>query len=105
MLKNIIVTGAVILFAGIFSLAAAQSPPTAVKPSLVPGEVTSINDKKIVINATNGPVEAELSSKTEFKRVSPDKPSLTNAAAAALTDIEVGDKVVISGFPATDGKT
>ena len=101
MLRNIVFTSAVVLLAGVFSGAFAQ----ATKASLVSGEITAIGDGKITVNTANGAVEIALNDKTEFKRTPADKPSLTTATAAELTDAAIGDKVVVSGFPSTDGKS
>jgi len=81
-----------------------QAAPAAKVP-LLPGEITAIAENKITINTANGPVAVILNDKTEFKRTPAEKPSIAAATAAALSDAAVGDKVVVSGFPATDGKS
>ena len=104
MLRNIILTGAVILLSGIFTFMLGQAAPAAKVP-LLPGEITAIAENKITINTANGPVAVILNDKTEFKRTPAEKPSIAAATAAALSDAAVGDKVVVSGFPAADGKS
>jgi hypothetical protein len=74
----------------------------APKASLVPGDVVSISDKLIVIKTKDSELNVELSDKTEFKRVAPDRPSIAAATPAALTDIVPGDKVIVSGVFGTD---
>jgi hypothetical protein len=100
MLKNTILLGLVVLFA---NMAFAQT--AAVKPTVKLGEVVTIAPGKIVIKADTGEIEAVLSDKTEYKRVSAEKPSLATATPAALTDIAVGDKVMVTGILAADGKS
>jgi len=81
----------------ILTTAAAAQPPEAVKASLIPGEVVSISEKAIVVKTKDAQVSVELSPKTEFKRVAPERPNLSAATSAALADIAVGDKVIVSG--------
>src|SRR5687767_13504171 len=85
----------------LISLAAAgvfAQPTGPVKASLVPGDVVSISDNTIVIKTKDAQLSVELSAKTEFKRVAADKPSITSATPATLSEIAVGDKVIVSGF-------
>jgi hypothetical protein len=100
MLKNTILLGLVVLFANV-----AFAQTAAVKPSVKLGEVVTIAPGKIVIKADTGQIEAVLSDKTEYKRVAADKPSLATATAAAFADIAVGDKVMVTGILAADGKS
>lgn len=101
MLQNFIGSALVLMFSCAFVIA--QTEP--IKPSVISGDVASIADKKIVVNAKSGAVDAVLTEKTEFKRVSPVNPSLAGATVAALTDIGVGDKVIVTGIMAADGKS
>jgi hypothetical protein len=81
----------------ILGLVCSTFAQTDIKASLVPGDVLSLNEKLIVIKTKDAQLNVELSPKTEFKRVSAERPSLASAVPAALSDIVVGDKVVISG--------
>lgn len=76
----------------------AQTPDGAVKNSLVPGDVISISDKVLVLKTKDAQLSVELSEKTEYKRVPAERPNLAAATAAALADIVVGDKVIVSGL-------
>src|SRR5215213_2625340 len=81
-----------------FTAAAVFAQPTEpIKASLVPGEVVSISDKTIVIKTRDSQLNVELSAKTEFKRVAAEKPSITSATPAQLSEIAIGDKVIVSG--------
>jgi hypothetical protein len=76
------------------------------KPSVVTGDVTSVDSGKIVLQTKDGVLDVTLSDKTEYKRVPPDNPVLKAAVAAALTDIGVGDKLLVTGiFPDDTKKT
>jgi len=89
---------ALFLFAVSFiSVLTVSAQTEGVKASLVPGDVVSISDKQIVIKTKDAPLNVELTPKTEFKRVSAERPSIASAVPSALADIVVGDKVVVSG--------
>ena len=93
-----------VFLASAFSSASAQTSE-AMKPSLVSGEVVSVAVGKMVLQTKDGAVDVTLTDKTEYKRVSPDNPSLKTATVAAASDIEVGDKVAVTGFLAADKKS
>jgi len=82
-----------------------QGGDTAIKPTYVKGEVVSVDATKIVVKPDTGSQwEGTVSDKTQFKRVSPDNPSLAAATAAASSDIGPGDKIVLSALAGGDGK-
>lgn len=85
--------------------ALAQTPDVSMKPSVITGDVVSVSDAKIVVNSKTGPVDAMITDKTEFKRVPPDNPVLKAAVASALSEIGVGDKLMVTGVLAADGKS
>ncbi|MEO6335079.1 MAG: hypothetical protein ABIO91_08860 [Pyrinomonadaceae bacterium] len=92
----------VLLSAGVTGvLAQTQS----MKKSYVPGEVMSIESRRLVLRTKDGSIDVSLSDKTEYMRVPPDNPVLKAAVVAALSDIGVGDKVVVSGILPEDRKT
>jgi hypothetical protein len=93
------------MFAGIFTAASAQTAETGARPSVVMGDVTAMSAGKIALQTKDGTVDVALTEKTEFKRVTPENPNLRSAVAAALSDIGVGDKLVVSGVLAADKKS
>ena len=116
MRKTIILSGLLIVFGGASSgvITAQTSVPTnpttateaKQKLELATGEVSTIGGGKIVLQTKDGArIEIVLSDKTEYKRLSPENPSLKTATAANLSDIGVGDKVAITGMFAADRKT
>ena len=78
---------------------------TSVKPSALTGDVVSVNESKIVLKTKDGDLEVGLAPTTEYKRVPPENPTLKAAVAAALTDIGVGDKLLVTGILSSDKKS
>lgn len=83
----------------------AQSADVGIKSNLAGGDVKSVSDGKIVLQTKDGEIEVVLSDKTEYKRVPPENPSLKAAVAAALTDVSVGDKLLVTGAVSEDKKS
>ncbi len=103
MLKNLFLSAIILIF-GLFSLSAfAQT--TTVKPSAISGEVSSITGEKIVLKTKDGDLEAVLSDKTQYFRVPPENPTLKAAVASTVTEIGVGDKLLVTGILSEDKKT
>lgn len=86
-----------IAVSGLFAAANGQT-----KLSLAAGEVLSIDSGKILLKTDGGQLTVVLSETTEYKRVSPDNPSLKSAVAAAFGDIGSGDKLVVTGIYSED---
>ena len=101
-IKNYIVL--VVLVLGSTLAALGQTPENSMKPVIVSGDVTAIDGSKIVITTKDGAMEIALGAKTEYKRVSAEKPSMSTATPVALADISVGDKVAISVIIGADKK-
>jgi hypothetical protein len=81
------------------------SAQDGIKQNLAAGEVTAVSDTKISLQTKDGAIDAILSSATEYKRVPPENPSLKAAVAASLSEVGIGDKVLITGLVADDKKT
>lgn len=101
--KKIFIALVITMF-GVASSTFAQTTASSLKPVYKSGDVESIAVDKIVIKTVNGPVGIVLNGKSEFKRISAEKPSLSTATAVTLAEIAVGDKVTISCLAPTDGK-
>jgi ribosomal protein L24 len=82
---------------GFLAAASAQT-----KLSLATGEVLSIDSGKIMLKTDGGQLTVVLSEKTEYKRVSPENPSLKSAVGASFVDIGSGDKLVVTGIYSDD---
>lgn len=79
----------------------AQTPKT----SVLLGDVTSVSDSKIVLQTKDGAVEVQLAGTTEYKRVSPERPSLATAVDSKLSEVAVGDRIAVKGVLADDKKS
>ena len=99
-----LISAFIALFAFI-SLAGAQDQSSSVKPSVAAGDVVSVGADKIVLNTKDGALDVTISSATEFKRVPPETPNLRSAVASQLSDIAVGDKLLVTGIYSADRKT
>ncbi len=80
-----------------------KAQDAAIKPSVVLGEIMDVSEKVIVLKTKDGALDVILSDKTEYKRVSPENPSLKTAAAFA--DLGAGDKVAVTGILGGDKKS
>ena len=69
----------------------------AVKASLARGSVTAVGEKKVVVKTAKGTVDALVVETTSFKRLPPDNLSLKAATDSKISDISVGDQVVVVG--------
>lgn len=85
--------------------AAGVGAQTAIKPSVVVGDVSALGDRKIVVTSKTGPVEVIITDKTAFKRVSAVNPDLQAAKDGTLAEIGVGDRLTVTGILAEDGKS
>lgn len=102
--RKILIVLIVSLFCVVNSILA-QTTDTSIKPIYKSGDVESIAADKIVIKTTSGPLGIVLNEKSEFKRISAEKPSLTSATVVTLAEIAVGDKVTVSCLSTADGKS
>lgn len=95
-----------ILFLSVLSiLCLGMSLGVSAQAKLVLGEVASVNAEKIVLTTTDGSVDAVLTSRTEYKRVPPENPTLKAAVDTTFAEIGVGDKLAVTGKLSDDAKT
>lgn len=80
-----------------FAAAGSAFAQASVKPSVITGDVVSVSESGIVVKTKEGNVEVTLLPTTEFKRVPPENPVLKAAVAVERTEIEVGDKLLVTG--------
>ena len=80
---------------------------SGIKANLAAGEVKAIStsDNKITLKTTDGEIDVLLTPTTSYKKVLPEKPSLKDAVETNLSEIGVGDKVVVTGTVSADKKT
>lgn len=103
MRKNLFLSAIILIFG--LSATSAFAQTTTVKPSAISGEVGSISGEKIVLKTKDGDLEAILSDKTQYFRVPPENPTLKAAVASTVTEIGVGDKLLVTGILSEDKKT
>lgn len=103
-LRNLLISTTVFLIIGT-SVLSLMAQAVSMKPSVVTGEVTSLADGKIVLMTKDGSLDVTLSDKTVYKRVPPENPDPKAAVASSLSDIGVGDKLLVTGIFPEDKKT
>ncbi len=94
-----------VLVASTFISTRAQVSDSGIKSNLAAGEVTSVTENKIVLQTKDGAIDVVLSTATQYKRIPADNPSLKAAASSSLTDIGIGDKLLVTGQVSADKKT
>ena len=83
----------------------AQSSDVGIKPNFAGGEVTSVAAGKIVLQTKDGAIDVALTDKTQYKRIPPENPILPAAVASSFEEIEVGDKLLVTGAVSEDKKS
>lgn len=101
--------------AGIFSAEISAQTPAAspapalsgIKANLAVGEITAVSqsDNKISLQTSDGAIDVVLSPTTVFKRISPANPNLQQATASSVSEVGIGDKILVTGAVAADKKT
>jgi hypothetical protein len=104
-LKKLTLTTFFLLLGAVVPAVFAQTPDKVVKPSVVTGEVASVDSNKIILKTKDGTIEIVLSEKTSYKRVPPENPNMQAAVPSTLADIGAGDKLVVTGILSADKKT
>lgn len=100
MRKNLFLS-AIFLTYGLFTLTAFGQ----VKPSAISGEVSASGTDKIVLKTKDGDLNVALSGETKYFRVPPENPTLKAAVASSVSEIGVGDKLLVTGILSDDKKT
>lgn len=76
-----------------------------IKATFAGGDVTAIGDNKISLNTVDGPIEVLIVSASAFKKVTAENLSLKGAVPSSVSEIAVGDKLLVSGLVADDKKS
>ena len=105
MKKTIFLTGIFIILSGVFSLIQAQSADIGIKANLAGGDVKLVGAEKIILQTVDGAIDVVLSKVTQYKRISPENPSLKAAIDSSLAEVGVGDKIVVTGEVTSDKKS
>jgi uncharacterized protein DUF5666 len=83
------------------------APPAATNPATRPvGTIKTITGKAIVLTTDAGAeVTIEVQEDARLVRIAPGQKDLKDAAPIQLTDLEPGDRILVRGKMADDGKT
>lgn len=92
------------------SVAAAQDtakgPVVGTKTPPALGTIKSISGNTLVLTSDAGAeVHVDVRDSTNIVRIAPGQKDLKDAQAMALTDLQVGDRILVRGKPSEDGKT
>lgn len=107
MRRNLLWLGLAILVMslGVNTFGQDSLPDIGIQENLALGVVKVTGDQKIVIATKDGAIDAVIVSETAFKRLPPDNLSLKAATDSKLSDISVGDRVLVVGKVSGDKKT
>lgn len=91
----------------VLSLSVFAQSAEGIKGNLAVGEVSAINaaENRISLQTKDGTIDAILSSKTVYKRIPPENPTLSAAVPSTLAELGIGDKVLVTGLVADDKKS
>lgn len=93
-----------VLLAGLTFTAHAQNTDIGIQERFAGGEVSAVETGKIVLQTKDGAIDVVVSDATQFKRVPPDNPKLSAAVASSVSEIGVGDKLLVTGTVSADKK-
>lgn len=82
----------------------AQNTDIGIQEKFAGGEVKSVEVGKIVLQTKDGAIDVVISDATQFKRVPPDNPKIAAAVASNVSEIGVGDKLLVTGTVSADKK-
>jgi hypothetical protein len=83
---------------------AAQSAPAQTGATRRIGAIKSINGTVITLAPDSGsPIVVNIQANTRFLRIAPGEKDLKNATPIALTDLQVGDRILVGGKLSDDG--
>jgi hypothetical protein len=82
------------------------SPQTAVKKSRAVGAVKAISGNSITLQTDAGTeMTVTIQPTTRLVRMEPGQTDLKTAPAIQLSDVQVGDRLLVGGVPSDDGKS
>ena len=93
-----------VVWAALCALAIAQAPPET-KGVRVVGAVKAVANGSLSITSDSGEtVTANVQPQTKIVRVAPGQKDLKEAVPVSLTDLQVGDRVLMRGLPGASGQ-
>lgn len=96
-----------VLFAAVALLAQAPAPPsTSNSAAKAIGAIKAINGTAITLTPDSGPdVNVTVQPATQILRIEPGDKSLSNAPTIQLTDLQVGDRIRVTGKMSDDNQS
>src|SRR2546427_8514950 len=84
-----------------------QQPPTQASSAARPvGTIKSISGNTILLTTdAGGDVTVQVQDATKLVRIAPGQKDLKDATPIQLTDVQPGDRILVRGKPADDGKS
>jgi hypothetical protein len=87
-----------------FAFPAAQAAPAQAGVTRRIGAIKTINGTVITLAPDSGsPIVVNVQANTRFLRIAPGEKDLKNATPIALTDLQVGDRILVGGKLSDDG--
>ncbi len=107
MRRNLLWLGLAVLVLGLGVNVFGQNslPDIGIQGNIALGVVKIKGEQKIVVETKDGTIDALILSETSFKSLPPDNLSLAAAADSKLSEITVGDRVLVVGKVSGDKKT
>jgi hypothetical protein len=82
------------------------SQPAAPKKTRAVGVVTAMSGTSVTLKTDVGPeVTVNVQPTTKLVRMEPGQTDLKTASAIQLSDVQVGDRLLVAGVPSEDGKS
>ncbi|MFN3330586.1 MAG: hypothetical protein ACK419_06655, partial [Pyrinomonadaceae bacterium] len=96
-----------IILLHVISLITISLAQEGIKPNYAAGEIASINEaeKKIVLQTVDGTIEVLVTAETKFKKVPPENPKLSAAVEVSPNELNIGDKLLVTGAVSSDKKS
>ena len=99
---NLLTSVVVLVIAAIGISAQGGLPDIGIQGNLALGVVKVKGNEKMVIETKDGTIDSILVSGTKFKRLPPDNLSLSAATDSSLSEVSVGDRVLVTGKVSDD---
>jgi hypothetical protein len=105
LIRAVVVVAALLVAASILVQAQPQDA-TAPKRARVVGTVKAIDGNTLTVTTDSASeVKVAIQSTTRLLRLPPGQTELKNASPSTITDVQVGDRILVGGTPSDDGKT
>ena len=97
MYKKFIPSALFIIILSISAFAQGKLPDIGIRSNLALGVVKIVGEKKIVLETKDGMIDVLLLKDTSYKRLPPDNLKLSAAKESSLSELSIGDRVLVTG--------